>query len=103
MLEISEDIQRKLVQTFLQKDCEKGFILGCTSCLDRVDHCVQIPAVQAGTYFYEPDVYIATQAIRRWNAEGVCFCGFIHSHLVDRDELSEEDQKFAFKLFIVSI
>lgn len=101
MLILCADVQRELIRAFLQGDCEQGFVLGCTSCLDRLDHCLQIPAIQAGTYFYVPDTVAADKAIRTWGEQGVCFCGFVHSHLVNRHELSDKDREFAFQLFDV--
>lgn len=98
MLEIKESVFNYIKETFKENSFEQGFILGCTSRLDFIDTCTQIRAVQAGLYFYSPDAKEATEAIRNWREQGVCFCGFIHSHMTNKKEFSENDILFAKKL-----
>lgn len=98
MLIITEQVLNSIIED--TKSClfEQGFILGCTSRLDRIDVCMQIPAVQAGLYFYSPDTKAAEKTIHRWAEKDICFCGFIHSHRTDKREFSEADVRFAEKL-----
>ena len=99
ILTVREEVFRMLAEVFRQSKQEEGFILGSTSRLDCLDCCEQIPAVRAGMYFYEPDAIYANEAIRRWAKQGICFCGFIHSHITDQPNLSEADIEFAKCLF----
>lgn len=99
MLEITESVLTSIIKATEDCSVEQGFILGCTSRLDRIDVCKQIPAVQAGLYFYSPDTEAATKAVRRWAEQEICFCGFIHTHRTDKKELSEPDIRFAKELF----
>ena len=99
MLSIREEVTVKLTGVFQNSKQEKGFLLGCSSRLDCVDHCEQIPAIRAGLHFYEPDSAYADGVIQKWAADNICFCGFLHSHLVDKTDLSIPDIQFARKLF----
>lgn len=99
MLCIQWDILHHLTHVFLSKDHEQGFILGSAKCLERLDFCGQIPAVQAGKYFYTPDSQYANTIIKDWAELNICFCGFVHSHLVNKNDLSDSDIEFAKQLF----
>ena len=98
MLEISESVINSIIQDTESCTVEQGFILGCRSRLDRIDVCEQVPAVRAGLYFYSPDTGAATETVRRWADQEICFCGFIHSHRTDKREFSEPDIEFAERL-----
>ncbi len=99
MLHIKKDVLLKLSTTFRECDVEKGFLLGSSTDLIYIDHCFDLPAADAGLHFYEPDPVLADKAIQRWANQGVCFCGMIHSHVVDKQELSENDIEYAKVLF----
>lgn len=99
MLVIQEEILEKMREIFVFGKEEQGFLLGSASCLNQLDNCYQIPAVQAGIYFFEPDVSAADSMIRNWAKQGICFSGFIHSHIVEKNDLSIPDIEFAKKLF----
>ncbi len=100
MLAITEKVLRYIKDTVKYSKVEQGFALGCTSRLDRIDVCEQIPAVQAGVYFYSPDSKIATEIVEGWMDNNICFCGFIHSHRTNKRDFSEPDIRFAEKLLI---
>lgn len=99
MLLINKNILENIATTFCECDIEKGFLLGSSKELTYVDHCFDLPAMDAGLHFYEPDPVLADQAIRHWADQEVCFCGMIHSHVVDKYELSENDVEYAKMLF----
>lgn len=99
MLHIKKDVLLKLSAAFRKCDVEKGFLLGSSNDLNYVDHCFDLPAMDAGLHFYEPDPAWADKAIQRWVNQGVCFCGIIHSHVVDKRELSENDIEYAKVLY----
>lgn len=101
MLIISRQVIEQLTNVFRESNQEKGFLLGCTSHLDTLDCCKQLPAIQAGLHFYEPDFELANEIVRLWANHRICFCGFIHSHVVNKPELSEADIDFARSLFLV--
>lgn len=98
MLTITENVLESIKNSVKHSSVEQGFALGCASRLDRIDVCKQISAVQAGLYFYSPDTRMATETIRRWAEQEICFCGFIHSHRTDKSDFSEADLLFAEKL-----
>ena len=99
MVKVNKEILNDIAQTFISIDQEQGFLLGCTTCLEQLDHCCFLPAVQAGKFYYIPDSKAADCVIKNWAARSICFCGFIHSHLSDKKDLSESDIEFAQKLF----
>lgn len=99
MLIIRKTVLHQLEQTFKSCDVEQGFILGCSSRLELIDSCCQIPALQAGMYYYYPNTSKADEIINNWAKQGICFCGFIHSHVVKNYQLSFEDIEFTKKLF----
>lgn len=98
MLEIRKEVLWHLEKVFALSEQEQGFVLGTNSQLTRLDCCYQIPAASVGMYYYSPDVDIANKIIKLWAAEGICFCGFIHSHVIEKREFSENDVEFAKKL-----
>lgn len=99
MLHIKRDVLLRLSTAFCECDVEKGFLLGSSNNLIHVDHCFDLPAVDAGLHFYEPNPVLADNQIRHWAGQGVCFCGMIHSHVVDKQELSENDIEYAKVLY----
>lgn len=98
MIELQEEILLQMEDAFASSTVEQAFLLGCTSRLDCLNRCCKLPAVRAGKHFYTPDATAADQIITAWGVEGVCFCGFIHSHVVNKEELSEADILFAKEL-----
>lgn len=99
MLHIKKDVLSNISEVFRECDVEKGFLLGSSNDLTYVDYCFDLPAMDAGLHFYEPDPLLADQTIHRWADQGVCFCGMIHSHVVDKQELSENDIEYAKVLY----
>lgn len=99
MLEITEDTLTEIKRVFLSQEEETGFLLGSASRLNRLEHCCQLPAKQAGMYFYTPDENAADEIIHNWSEQGICFCGMIHSHVVSQRDLSDADIRYAKLLF----
>ncbi len=98
MLAIKKEVLQQIKQSFGSGKVEQGFILGAGSHLEQLDYCYQIPAARMGMYYYSPDVNTANIKIKEWAKEEICFCGFIHSHVVYKKEFSEGDIEFAKKL-----
>ena len=99
MLLINKDVMEDISTNFFKCDVEKGFLLGSSNDLTHIDHCFDLPAMDAGLHFYEPDPVLADNQIRHWAGQGVCFCGMIHSHVVDKQELSVNDIEYAKVLY----
>lgn len=99
MLLINKKILEDISAAFCTCEVEKGFLLGSSADLTYIDHCFDLPARDAGLHFYEPDPVLADKQIQHWANQGVCFCGMIHSHVVDKQELSENDIEYAKVLF----
>ena len=98
MLTITANVLECIKNSVKHSSVEQGFALGCASCLERIDVCEQIHAVQAGLYFYSPNTKEATKIVKEWAQQKICFCGFIHSHRTDKSDFSEADLLFAEKL-----
>lgn len=99
MLFLTQVILQKIETEFCQVDCERGGILGCSENLDIIDYFCPIPALQSNRYSYTPDIKIANQVIAAWRRDGICFIGFIHSHIVNKPYLSEGDIHFAKMIY----
>lgn len=99
MLLIKEQILIHLRNAVISSDVEQGFILGSQTRLDQLDCCKEIPAVQASLNFYKPNSTVADATIQQWANNEVCFSGFLHSHVSDKNDLSEADIVFAERLY----
>ena len=99
MLLIKTNILEDISTVFCKCNVEKGFLLGSSNDLTHIDQCFCLPAINAGLHFYEPDPVIADKQIQYWASLEVCFCGMIHSHVVDKQELSENDIEYAKVLY----
>lgn len=98
MLWIKDSVRSVILHKFSSSCTEQGFLLGCSQKLNEIDFCCLLPAYRSGKYFYEPNSCEADQIIRNWAERNICFCGFIHSHLVYKKELSENDVEFAKRI-----
>lgn len=99
MLRIKNDVLSKIAKAFRACDVEKGFLLGSNRDLTYINYCFDLPASDAGLHFYEPNPVCADETIRSWANQGVCFCGMIHSHVVDKQDLSVNDIAYAKALY----
>lgn len=95
MLIIKKELLYNMAGIFCSKTEEQGFLLGSRSKLNGIEYCKYLPANKCGKYYYEPNAEAANEIIRTWEEEGICFCGLIHSHVVDKKELSENDIDYA--------
>lgn len=98
-LTIEQEVLVQISDYFCNGECEAGGILGSRQRLDYIDAFEPIPAKIAEKYYYVPDVEVANTIISKWSKKDICFCGFIHSHVTDKMELSDGDMKFAEQLF----
>lgn len=99
MLLITRKVLEDISTAFCKCNVEKGFLLGSDSSLNNINYCFDLPAANAGLHFYEPNSIIADETIRKWANQGVCFCGMIHSHVVDKQDLSVNDVEYAKVLY----
>lgn len=90
-LTVTTRVLAKITNSFIGRKEEAGGILGASKSLDIVDSFALIPAEKAGKYYYIPDIEAANRQIHQWAKEEICFCGFIHSHITDKKELSDGD------------
>ncbi len=99
MLKIKKTVLEQIQNHFLNNDnIEQGFLLGCRQNLEQIDVCVLIPVKQNSTYFITPDAEQADEIIGSWARQKICFCGMIHSHVRQKEDLSEADLLFAEQL-----
>ena len=99
MINVKKEILYRMAAIFTSKEEEQGFLLGSSSEPKCIDYCEQIPAYQSGKYFYVPNVTVADEVIRHWEKEKIQFCGFIHSHVVNKKTLSVNDIDYAKMLY----
>lgn len=99
MLLVKQQVLEHIRNAVVASDVEQGFILGSQTRLDQLDCCKEIPAVQASLNFYRPNSMNAEAHVKQWAACNVCFSGFLHSHVVDKSDLSEADLSFAENLY----
>lgn len=99
MLKIKKMVLDEIQNHFLNNDnIEQGFLLGCRQNLEQIDMCGLIPVKQTSTYFITPDEEQADEIIDSWARQKICFCGMIHSHVRQKEDLSEADLLFAEQL-----
>ena len=60
--------------------------------------CGLIPVKQTSTYFITPDAEQTDEIIGDWTRQKIGFCGMIHSHVRQKEDLSEADILFAEQL-----
>jgi hypothetical protein len=99
MLLINKNVLAKISESFCTCPVEKGFLLGSDCSLNHINYCFDLPASDAGLHYYEPNTTVADDAIRCWGKQGVCFCGMVHSHVVNKQDLSENDIEYAKVLY----
>lgn len=99
MLYVKEQVLNHIRNAVISSDVEQGFILGSKTRLNQLDCCKEIPAVQTSLNIYRGDSHIANQIISQWFEEKICISGFLHSHVVDKSDLSDADKNFAIMLY----
>ena len=100
MLKIKKTVLEEIQDRFLSNaNVEQGFLLGSEKNLEQVDMCGLIPVKQTSTYFIIPDAKQADEMIDNWAKRKICFCGMIHSHVRQKEELSDADILFAKQLY----
>lgn len=100
MLQIKSDVLRDIKTQVASDEKEQGFVCGCASNFECIDHIALIPGKESGTYFYTPDSHYANRVIENWAANEICFSGFIHSHTKGKRSFSENDAAFAEQLLL---
>lgn len=100
MLLIAKEVLTEITSVFRKGDAEQGFLLGCDRNFDYINHCSVLFPIESGPCYYVPDSNRADELIRRWAERQICFCGMVHSHLVNKTDLSESDIDFAKELYL---
>lgn len=98
MLYISNSVINRINQECKNMHVEQGWLIGCKMDFEYLDSCYSLVASYADANCYIVDSKITTEAIRRWAENGVCNIGFIHSHLVDKEDFSLADRESANSL-----
>lgn len=98
MLYISNSVIDKINQECKNIYIEQGWLIGCKTDFEHIDSCYSLVPSYADANCYIIDSVLTTQAIRRWAETGVCIIGFIHSHLVDKEDFSAADRDSANSL-----
>lgn len=98
LLSINNEFLNKMSSIFTASSCEEGFLLGCSDQIDHITNAAFLPSLQSSQNHYTPNPKKADEIIQNWAAHQVCFCGFIHSHVTQKHELSEADLQFASRL-----
>lgn len=80
-----------LMSYFSKDDCEQGCLIGAGRVLNCVDVVVPVPG-SAGEEHFVPDMDEVNRQIAIWAEEGICFCGFVHSHPDGKSFLSGQDR-----------
>lgn len=96
---IDKNILEQISSAFQSVPIEQGFLLGSSNHSAHISHCIKLTEINSGMNFYEPNPKAANFAIHNWFKQGICFTGFIHSHITPKMDLSEDDIHFAEKLF----
>lgn len=99
MLHLEQSVVDRIQKDFLRFDQEeRGFLLGCSHRLDRIDQIKPMPVKRAERFFIVPDGEKTEVVIAEWAKQKICFCGMIHSHPNGKNELSQADCSFAEQL-----
>lgn len=96
-MRILKSTLQEIIEALGKRPVESGGIIGCKNgciCAFIVDDSY------FSQYEYRPDVAFLNGEIQKWNAEGIAFCGIVHSHLYGLDKPSESDRVYAQRLFL---
>lgn len=91
MLMLSNCVVDRIMRDCKNASEEQGWLIGCKMHIEKIDACCLLIPSYADENCYVLDSENATQAIRQWAENDVCIIGFIHSHLVDKENLSRAD------------
>lgn len=78
-IQIVRPIAEQLVRYFSNHPIERGCLIGSSRYLNRIDHFVPVPGT-ADMNQFTPDMDAVNRQIATWKEQGICFCGFFHSH-----------------------
>lgn len=98
-LRINKTTLAEIASAFRNCNTEKGFLLGSNTFLNYISFSCDLPASDASRHYYSPNANFANHIISNWAAYGICFCGMVHSHLVNKQYLTENDIEYAKALY----
>ena len=91
VIKIHISVLARMTAHFQKRDIEQGCLIGSSQYLNEVDQFIPIPGMADKEYFI-PEINTANENIAHWMEEGICFCGFIHSHPNGAGFLSQADR-----------
>ncbi len=98
-LRMTESVFNQIKNSIGRMKPEQGGILGIRNDGDVVDCFIHDQAAKVGYAEYNPNVQFLNEVINNdWNANGIDFCGFIHSHPSPSNKLSEADIEYAKRI-----
>ena len=78
-IQIARPIAEQLERYFANQPVECGCLLGSSRYLNRIDRFAPVPGISDRNHF-TPDMDAVNCQIAGWRSQGICFCGFFHSH-----------------------
>lgn len=93
-VKMRRSVFKRVKEYFLSSDAERGGLIGSRRRLNRIDCFVPVSGAANAEQFV-PDMEAVNGIIARWRADGICFCGFVHSHPTGGGFLSQEDCRAA--------
>lgn len=100
-LKIAQTAMDALEQSLSSDLSERGCILGSSKTLTQIDHVCDIPGSQKKES-YSPDMEILNRKIAEWRGIGICFAGFVHTHIGGCAAFSAADAHAAKEWFLAS-
>ena len=79
---------------------EQGGIIGTSKNLYCISHFFPDHNSSSSSSTYSPNSKHINAQIKIWSNNGICFLGFIHSHIGGCNILSKEDKQYIFRLLV---
>lgn len=90
---IQEQVLQKIIKSCLPVPPETGGYIGKKAdIICEFEFDPGIAQVNAGIYV--PNVTLLNGVMKKWNDDGISFCGILHTHLPGQESLSAEDKRF---------
>ena len=89
---IKKSIADQLEEYLVKQNVEQGCLIGSSCYLNQIDRFAPVPGIADENHF-TPDMKAVNRQIEQWAKEGICFCGFIHSHPNGARFLSQSDHQ----------
>ena len=97
-LRVSKEVLERIMRTLGSMPPEQGGALGADPKTGTVTNFYFDQSSRRTSGTYSPDSSAVTKIIRQWKAQGIRFCGMIHSHPGQFGSPSEGDRVYAEKI-----